>query len=253
MDSSKLITTIKQSAYFKSLAKSKDVKFILLGGSYANNSQIEGWSDIDLTVGVRNYQLGTTVFIEKLRKEIEQKTKVPTGISIVDIETLRLAKEDSTYASAILKYLNLLLYKSFKTNYKVLYLNNNLSLGPLRINPKELNILPHIFSIHNVVLKTLVSDSITDKAKLRKVLKNTLFLTQTAILKYHGEYLNEYNQALSKFQGISGIDTTNIIKCFELKNQYKNLSNDISLKYEIKTTWNTYQKIFTYIAALSGK
>lgn len=235
------------AAGFANLRKEKGVLAILSFGSVARGNFIEGWSDVDLMIVVREPSLELLREISRYQKEIEEKIKVPVGIDVLPGELLLKAEKDLSLAKLFVPFVKNFYQGSDFWEKGVLYLKNGERLPVFKKEIfKSLDLRYYFFycfeGVKGVVLKA--DFWMERKYVLRKLVKNILFFLQTILARETGEVISDYDEIIRRFEERKVYDLFLLKKIYQKRFVWKETNKDDFSEEQVKVLWELLVSLF---------
>jgi predicted nucleotidyltransferase len=227
---------------FKKLVSHKNTISLLCIGSVATGKYIDGWSDIDLLVLTNNSDSDYLRLLSRYRSRLAQKTKVKTGIEIINYRIFEGSFIDKVSATTALKLAKVFCKEDSPKTKEILFLRENYKLPEiglsqiLRISPAS-HAIDTVSYIQKLLLDFYSNDSISNKSMLRKIIKNSLFLIQMYVLSQKSILISNFDQAIREYTSVSDVNISTLVDSFG-KRFYWSKLNDEDISYqEIQENW----------------
>jgi predicted nucleotidyltransferase len=251
MNSDSLKQLFLDSHNYQVLKDDPATQCIFVAGSITRNQFIEGFSDIDLLTVFKDMNIAQIEKVAAWKKELEQLTKLKTGIGVVSDADLRFSVGNLSKATSLAKYatqvhesnptlVNGVLYKA--SSYEIPILTSE--------QAKTLLLDDYLLSqLHGLRVYAQANTFEDDpKAYIRKIMKIGLISLQVIHMHETGEYISDFSTVLTTAKLNTQLSLESLEKIYNRRQDWRTINEselDSTLRDEMWQLTNAicYEKL----------
>ncbi len=228
MNSDSLKQLFLNSHTYQVLKEDPTTQCIFVAGSIARNQFVEGFSDIDLLAVFKETNVAQLEKVAEWKGELEQLTKLKTGIGVVSEADLRFSVQNLSKATSLAKYaiqvheanptlVNGVLYKA--SSYLVPKLTSE--------NAKKLLLDDYLLSQLHALRVFAQANKFEDDPKgyIRKIVKISLISLQMIYMHETGEYIPDFSTVLKTTRMNTQLNLESLEKIYNHREEWGTITD----------------------------
>jgi predicted nucleotidyltransferase len=253
MTGNEILDSVKSLPEYKRLIESDCVSAVIVAGSLARGSYIDGWSDIDLQVVLKKSP--GKIYFETIRDLVNAVKRelgdVKVGIESVDSTLLNHSMHNEHLTGFFYKYLKPYFERENKP-WLVLYQASGFVLP--NVTEKELgqvNFELNLANILNHMYKYMADDKawISKKSTFRKIIKNVQLLVSGYQVTKHGYVSDNFEEVLDMDSMLVNMVPV-VRKYFSNRESWSNIKDQDILDSDIESAWSELLAVAEYYKAM---